>query len=450
MRTGTIDVVSLGCSKALVDSERLMGRLEAMGYRVTHDSTDIEGEVAIVNTCGFIRDAQQESIDTILALAERKREGRLRRLYVMGCLSQRWRKELTEAIPEVDRFYGKFDWDSLLAELSHDTHLLPNIPVEATLLTAPRKLTTPPHYAYLKVSEGCDRQCGYCAIPLMTGRMRSVPMEQLVDEARELASRGVKELNVVAQELTGYGLDLYGHRRIAELTERLADVEGLEWIRLHYAYPEGLGDDLLRVMSHRENVCNYLDIALQHISDPVLTAMRRGMTGEQTWQLLDHLREMVPGLTLRTTLMVGFPTETEREFEELRDFVLKARIERLGAFAYSEEEGTHSQRHYRDLVSQEEKERRLSEVMNLAEGILRETQEKRVGEVVRVIVDREEGDTLTGRTEGDSPEVDTEVRMRKTKGREQGAKVGDFVEARIDAVDAAGDLEATIVGGEET
>ena len=404
MKRNTIDILTLGCSKNLVDSERLMFQLEANGYRVTHDSEHPEGEIAIVNTCGFIADAQEESINTILELAQRKSEGRLRRLYVMGCLSQRFMEELQTEIPEVDKYYGKFDWGQLLHDLGK---------AYRTDLHIQRHLTTPSHYAYLKISEGCDRHCSYCAIPLMTGHHQSRPMEEILDEVRFLVSKGVFEFQVIAQELTYYGVDLYHRRAIAELVERISDIPGVEWIRLHYAYPTDFPTELLRVMRERENVCKYLDVALQHVADGVLEAMRRHITSRQTYDFVEMLRREVPGIHIRTTLMVGHPGETDDDFRQLLDFVRWARFERMGAFAYSEEAGTYSAKHYDDTIPEETKQARLSKLMRLQQNISAEIQEAKVGQRLKVVVDREEGDYFVGRTEFDSPEVDPEVLISK-------------------------------------
>ena len=423
MKSHTIDVVSLGCSKNLVDSERLIRQLELQGFRVCHESRRPQGEIAVVNTCGFIADAKEESINTILAFCRAKREGRLRKLFVMGCLSERYGEELARELPEVDKIYGKFNWKALLSDLGKA--------YDAAHEDA-RRLTTPSHYAYLKISEGCDRHCAFCAIPGITGPHRSRPMERIVAEARALATQGVKELNVIAQELTSYGKDLYGRAAIAELVERLADVEGIAWIRLHYAYPAGFPTDLLRVMRERENVCNYLDIALQHISDLVLRNMRRHITGAETRALIRRMREEVPGLHLRTTLMVGFPGEGEEEFAELVDFVRETRFERMGAFAYCEEDGTWGASHLTDSVPADEKQRRLDTLMRVQETIAGEVSAAKVGQTLRVIIDRREGDYYVGRTEWDSPEVDGEVLVPVAEGR---LRRGQFYDLRITGAD---------------
>ena len=418
MRRNKIDIISLGCSKNLVDSEHLMRQLEASGYRVAHNADRVDGEIVVVNTCGFIADAQQESIDTILRLGEAKREGKIRNLFVMGCLSERFRADLIEALPEVDRFYGKFDWKGMLADLGH---------AYRDELAHERHLTTPSHYCYLKISEGCNRFCAFCAIPLITGRHTSVPMQQLLDEVRRLAESGVKEFNVIAQDLSSYGMDLEGRMMLPELIDRMADIQGVEWIRLHYAYPTQFPYDILPVMASRDNVCSYLDIALQHISDKVLTNMRRHIGRQETLDLLARLRREVPGIHIRTTLMVGFPGEDEQEFEELMDFTREARFERMGAFAYSEEAGTWAAEHLSDDIPQEVKQERLQRLMALQEDISMEIQEQKVGQTLKVIVDREEEDYYVGRTQWDSPEVDPEVLISKEKP----LSIGDFAQVHI-------------------
>ena len=341
MRRKTIDIITLGCSKNLVDSERLLRQLQEVGFHVTHDAAHPKGEIAVINTCGFIGDAKEESINMILEFAQAKEEGRLEKLYVMGCLSERYLKELAVEIPQVDKFYGKFNWTELLRDLGQEYR---------DVLHIERTLTTPKHYAYLKISEGCDRKCSYCAIPIITGPHVSRPMEEILDEVKFLVSKGVKEFQVIAQELTYYGVDLYKKQMLPELIERISDISGVEWIRLHYAYPAHFPTDLFRVMRERANVCNYMDIALQHISDKVLTKMRRHVTKAETYQLIEQFRKEVPGICLRTTLMVGHPGEGEEEFEELKEFVQKARFDRMGAFAYSEEEGTYSAEQYEDTI----------------------------------------------------------------------------------------------------
>jgi len=381
-----------------------MGLMEANGYRCTHDSDDPHGEIVVVNTCGFIADAKEESINTILEFAQAKSEGRIERLYVMGCLSERYLADLEQEIPEVDGWYGKFNYRELLEDLKPQ-------PLTPRPLGRgwERVLTTPTHYAYLKISEGCDRHCAYCAIPLITGRHQSRPMEEILGEVRWLVGQGVKEIQVIAQELTYYGVDLYGEQRIAELVERMADIEGVEWIRLHYAYPAHFPWDLLRVMREKPNVCKYMDIALQHISDNMLERMQRHVTKEQTIELIERMRREVPGIHLRTTLMVGFPGETDDDFQQLLDFTRWARFERMGAFAYSEEEGTYSASHYADDVPEDVKQRRLDRLMRVQQHISAEIEAAKIGQTLRVMIDRREGDYYVGRTEFCSPEVDPEV-----------------------------------------
>lgn len=406
-----------------------MALLEERGYRCTHDSKRPQGEIAVINTCGFIGDAKEESINTILEFAERKKEGRLQRLYVMGCLSERYLADLQIELPEVDKFYGKFDFRGIVDELSRsekcseESNLAPCSP-----LPAHRKLTTPRHYAYLKISEGCDRHCAYCAIPIITGRHVSRPQEEILEEVRWLVSQGVSELQVIAQELTYYGVDLDGRQQIAELIERIADVPGIKWIRLHYAYPTHFPWDLLRVMRERPNVCRYMDIALQHISDPILKAMHRHVTKAETYDLIRRMRQEVPGIHLRTTLMVGFPGETDADFQELVDFVRWARFERMGAFAYSEEEGTYSALHYEDNIPDEVKQDRLSRLMALQQEISAEIEAEKVGQTLRVVIDRKEGDYYVGRSEFCSPEVDPEVLIPATERR---LRVGCMYDALI-------------------
>ena len=407
MRKNTIDIITLGCSKNLVDSEKLMRQLEANGYKVTHDSPRPQGEIAVINTCGFIGDAKEESINMILEFCEAKEEGRLKKLYVMGCLSERYLKELEVEIPQVDKFYGKFNWNELLADLGKAYQ--PEIAIERTL-------TTPKHYAYLKISEGCDRSCAYCAIPIITGKHVSRPMEEIIKEVELLVSEGVKEFQIIAQELTYYGVDLYKSQKLPELIERIAQVPGVEWIRLHYAYPTHFPEDLFRVMRENANVCKYMDIALQHVSDNMLTKMRRHVSKAETYALIDKFRKEVPGIHLRTTLMVGFPGETEDDFNELKEFVQKARFDRMGAFAYSEEEGTYAAEAYEDSIPSEVKQARLDELMSIQQGISAELSAAKVGQEMRVIIDRKEGEYYIGRTQFDSPEVDPEV-LIKSEGK---------------------------------
>ena len=423
MRRNTIDIITLGCSKNLVDSEKLIRQLEANGYKVTHDSSNSQGEIAVINTCGFIGDAKEESINMILEFCEAKEEGRLRKLYVMGCLSERYLKELEVEIPQVDKFYGKFNWNELLADLGKAYH--DEIAIERTL-------TTPKHYAYLKISEGCDRSCAYCAIPIITGKHISRPMEEIIDEVKLLVSQGVKEFQIIAQELTYYGVDLYKSQKLPELIEKIAQVPGVEWIRLHYAYPTHFPEDLFRVMRENDNVCKYMDIALQHISDNMLTRMRRNVSKSETYDLIEKFRREVPGIHLRTTLMVGFPGETEEDFEELKEFVQKARFDRMGAFAYSEEEGTYAAETYEDSIPQEVKQARLDELMALQQEISADLSQAKVGQELKVIIDRKEGDYYIGRTQFDSPEVDPEV-LIKANGKRLFS--GRFYRVRITNAD---------------
>ena len=402
--------------------------MEANGYRCTHDSDDPHGEIVVVNTCGFIADAKEESINTILEFAQAKSEGRIERLYVMGCLSERYLADLEQEIPEVDGWYGKFNYRELLFALNNEKFEMRN--------EKHRHLTTPSHYAYLKISEGCDRHCAYCAIPLITGRHQSRPMEEILDEVRWLVSQGVKEIQVIAQELTYYGVDLYGEQRIAELVERMADIEGVEWIRLHYAYPAHFPWELLRVMREKPNVCKYMDIALQHISDHMLERMQRHVTKEQTIELIERMRREVPGIHLRTTLMVGFPGETDDDFQQLLDFTRWARFERMGAFAYSEEEGTYSASHYADDVPEDVKQRRLDKLMRVQQHISAEIEAAKIGQTLRVMIDRREGDYYVGRTEFCSPEVDPEVLIPVgVKGSERDItiipEIGEFYDVLI-------------------
>jgi len=423
MRRNTIDIITLGCSKNLVDSEKLMRQLEANGYKVTHDSPNPQGEIAIINTCGFIGDAKEESINMILEFCEAKEEGRLKKLYVMGCLSERYLKELEVEIPQVDKFYGKFNWNELLNDLGKAYH--DEIAIERTL-------TTPKHYAYLKISEGCDRSCAYCAIPIITGKHISRPMEEIIDEVKLLVSQGVKEFQIIAQELTYYGVDLYKSQKLPELIEKIAQVPGVEWIRLHYAYPAHFPEDLFRVMRNYDNVCKYMDIALQHISDNMLTRMRRNVSKSETYDLIEKFRREVPGIHLRTTLMVGFPGETKEDFEELTEFVQKARFDRMGAFAYSEEEGTYAGENYDDSIPQEVKQTRLDQLMALQQEIASELSNAKIGQELKVIIDRKEGEYYIGRTEFDSPEVDPEV-LIKSKGKR--LFCGHFYRVRITNAD---------------
>lgn len=397
-----------------------MRQFAANGYTMEHNPSRVNGEIVVVNTCGFIQDAQQESVDMILQLVDAKREGKIKKLFVMGCLAERFLAELQNEpeFADVDKFYGKFNWKEMLADLGKTYH---------EELASERVLTTARHYAYLKISEGCNRFCAFCAIPLITGRHKSVPIDDLLDEVRTLVAHGVKEFNVIAQDLSSYGLDLYGEMKLPELVDRMAQIPGVEWIRLHYAYPTQFPYELLRVMAKHPNVCKYLDIALQHISDKVLANMRRHIGREETLALLERLRREVPGIHIRTTLMTGFPGEGEAEFEELKQFVRDAKFDRMGAFAYSEEEGTYAQEHYDDVIPQEVKDARVSELMDIQEQISLELNEKKVGTVQRVIIDSEEDDYYVGRTQYDSPEVDPEVLIKKDKK----LKTGEFYDVTI-------------------
>lgn len=419
MRRNQVDIITMGCSKNLVDSELLIKQFEANGFRCVHDSKNPQGEIVVVNTCGFISDAKEESINTILELAQAKEEGRIRRLYVMGCLSQRYREDLEREIPQVDKYYGKFDYMQLLTDLGK---------AEIMSCAGKRHLTTPRHYAYLKISEGCDRHCAYCAIPIITGKHQSRRQEDILNEVRELVSQGVKEFQVIAQELTSYGTDIDGRQHIADLVSAMADIPGVRWIRLHYAYPAHFPYELLRVMREKDNVCKYLDIALQHISDHMLSRMRRHVTKEETYEFVRRLRDEVPGIHLRTTLMVGFPDETEEDFEELMEFTRWARFERMGAFAYSEEEDTYSGIHYDDNVPQEVKQQRLDRLMALQQEISAEVEARKVGKVMTVVIDRKEGDYYVGRSEFCSPEVDPEVLIPAS---ERHLRTGTFYQVRI-------------------
>lgn len=419
-----VDFITLGCSKNLVDSERLMRQLAAAGYDVRHDAPNPDGDIVVVNTCGFIGDAKEESINMILQFAQRKQQHKLKKLFVMGCLSERYLKELQIEIPEVDKFYGKFNYNELIADLGKQFR---------ADLQLERVQTTPLHYAYVKISEGCNRFCSYCAIPLITGRHRSRSMEDIEQEVRWLATQGVKEFQIIAQDLSSYGTDLYSALKLPELIERLADIGGVEWLRLHYAYPAQFPYDVLRVMRERPNVCNYLDIALQHISDNMLTKMRRHITKTQTYELLQRFRDEVPDIHLRTTLLLGHPGETEADVEELKTFVRDVRFERLGAFAYSDEDGTFANRHYADDIPFEVKQARVDEIMSIQEHIAGEINAAKVGRELRIVIDRREGDYFVGRTEYDSPEVDGEVLLSVAENPQ--AQIGQFYTAKIDSAD---------------
>lgn len=420
MHKNEIDIITLGCSKNLVDAERLMHQLELAGYRCVHDSETPKGEIAVINTCGFIGDAKEESINTILQFAERKTHKQLRQLYVMGCLSERYLHELEAEIPEVDKWYGKFDFMHLIDDLK--AH-----PKSEEGCGYKRTLTTPKHYAYIKISEGCNRFCSYCAIPLITGRHTSRPMEEILDEVQWLVGQGVKEFNVIAQDLSSYGLDLYKEHRLPELIDRMAQIDGVHWIRLHYAYPTDFPDELLEVMAKHPNVCKYLDIALQHCSDHVLQLMRRHITRAEQDALLTRIRARVPNICIRTTLLVGHPGETEEDFEELKQWVREMRFDRMGAFAYSDEEGTYANLHYQDDIPQDIKDRRVAEIMAIQQDISGELMRQKEGKTMEVVIDREEPDYYIGRTQFDSPEVDCEVLIDK----EHTLQIGDFYPIRI-------------------
>ena len=419
MKKNQIDIITMGCSKNLVDSETLMKQFEANGYDCTHDSEQPDGEIAVINTCGFIETAKEESINTILQFVEAKKEGRLNKLFVMGCLSERYKNELENEIPEVDKFYGKFNYKQLLADLGK---------AEIKACSGQRHLTTPAHYAYIKIAEGCDRHCAYCAIPIITGKHVSRPKDEILQEVRNLVADGMKEFQIIAQELTYYGVDLDGKRHIADLISEMADIEGVEWIRLHYAYPNQFPLELLDVMNEKQNVCKYLDIALQHISDSVLERMHRHVNKQETMDLIRTIREKVPGIHLRTTLMVGFPGETEEDFQQLLDFVRWARFERMGAFMYSEEEGTYGANHYADDVPEDVKQRRLDELMAVQQEISAEIEAAKIGSTMKVIIDRKENDYFIGRSEFCSPEVDPEILIQ---GGQKAVQIGSFYQVKI-------------------
>lgn len=431
-----IDVVTLGCSKNLVDSESLIRQFKAGGFTVAHDAEKPQGDIAIINTCGFIGDAKEESINTILNFVEAKKRGQLKKLIVMGCLSERYSEQLKVEIPEVDAFYGKFDWKKIVEDLGQT--------YRADLINE-RSLTTPGHYAYFKISEGCNRSCSYCAIPLITGKHKSKPMEQLVEEAQGLAAQGVKELQVVAQDLSFYGLDIYKQMRLAELTQKIADVSGIEWVRLHYAYPAGFPYNLLKVMNEHPSVCNYLDIALQHVSDPMLNLMRRNVTKADTYKLINRMRKDVPGIHLRTTMITGHPGETEQDFKEMMDFVKEMRFERLGVFPYSHEEDTHAYRNFKDEIPEEVKQERANAIMEVQEQISLEINQAKVGKELKVIIDRKEEEYFVGRTEFDSPEVDPEV-LIPVEGN--AITVGEFHNIKITGAEAF-DLFGEALNGEK-
>lgn len=446
MKKGEIDIITLGCSKNLVDTERLIRQLEKLGYRCVHDSTKPQGEIAIINTCGFIGDAKEESIAMILQFAQRKTHGKLRKLYVMGCLSQRYREELRTEIPEVDAWFGKFDYTGIVDEVKGEK-------LEVKSKDYERTLTTPKHYAYLKIAEGCNRYCSYCAIPLITGKYTSRRMEDIWEEVKWLVNQGVKEFNVIAQDLSSYGLDLYGEHRLAQLIEGIAQIPGVAWIRLHYTYPTDFPYDILPVMAKYPNICKYMDIALQHCSDNMLQKMHRHITRKEQDEVIARIRKEVPGICIRTTLLVGHPGETEKDFEELCEWVKNMKFDRMGAFAYSEEDGTYAQRHYQDDIPQTEKERRVEKIMAIQQEISAELLSKFVGTTQRVIIDREEENYYIGRTQYDSPEVDCEVLIEKEgnearkqggeKAREKQLKIGEFYTVTINKSEDF-DLYATI------
>ena len=425
MRKNQVDVITLGCSKNLVDSEQLIRQFLANGYVVHHNSGAVNGEIVVLNTCGFIGAAQEESINMILKMVEAKKTGRIGQVYVMGCLTERFMDELKAEIPEVDGYYGKFNWKNLLTDLGKAYHNDP--------LGGNRSITTPAHYAYMKISEGCNRSCSYCAIPIITGKHKSRPMEDLVIEAQSLVASGVKEIQLIAQDLTFYGLDIYKKNSLAELLQRLSDLQGLEWLRLHYAYPADFPREILSVMRERENICNYLDIALQHISDPMLRAMRRRVTKSETYDLLRYMREEVPGIHLRTTLMTGHPGETEQDFEELLQFVRDIRFDRMGAFVYSHETGTYAHETYADDIPLEVKQERMDRLMSTQEEIAAELNVAKIGRTFKTLIDRNEEEYFVGRTEYDSPEVDQEVLISKQDA--PNLQVGNFYPVEITSAD---------------
>lgn len=420
LKKNKVNVITLGCSKNVFDSEVLMGQLKASHFDVVHESDDNDASIVIINTCGFIDNAKQESIDTILEFARAKEDGKIEKLIVTGCLSERYKPDLVKEIPNVDEFFGTHDLPRLLKSLGADYK---------HELVGERFLTTPQHFAYLKISEGCDRPCSFCAIPLMRGIHKSVPAEELVIQAAQLAAKGVKELILIAQDLTYYGLDIYKKRNLSELLKRLSDVAGIEWIRLHYAFPSGFPMDILDVMKERENICKYLDMPLQHISDNMLKSMRRGTTTQKTNELIKTIREKVPGITLRTTLIAGYPGETQKDYEQLKEWVAETRFDRLGVFNYSHEENTHAYS-LKDDVPEKVKMERASEIMDIQREISSSLNEKKIGNTFKVLIDRKEGGFYVGRTEGDSPEVDNEVLIDAEKNY---LRMGDFADIRIDS-----------------
>ena len=429
MINNRIDIITLGCSKNLVDSESLGRLFEQNGYYTVLDAETVQGNIVVINTCGFIEDAKQESIDTILQFVDAKERGDISYLYVMGCLSQRYKEELEEEIPQVDKYYGKFDYKGLLNDIKKITK------TEEGKNDSKKKR----HYCYIKISEGCDRKCAYCAIPIITGKHKSRPIEDILQEIRERVKEGVTEFQIIAQELTYYGLDLYGERKLAELLEKMSDIDGVKWIRLHYAYPDKFPMDVLRVMRSKKNICKYLDVALQHISTPVLKRMHRNITKEETIEFINKIREEVPGITLRTTMMVGFPGETEEDFQELIDFVKWAKFERLGAFYYSEEDGTYSATHYKDDVPQEIKQVRLDKLMRVQQNISLDFQNKQIGEEFVVVIDRKEGDWYIARSEYSSPDIDPEILIPV---KEKKLQIGNYYNVRVTGAEEF-DLYAT-------
>ncbi len=417
-----VNIITLGCSKNLVDSEYLMKQLDAGSLKVIHDAEPVDARTVIINTCGFIRDAKEESVDTILNYIKAKEEGIIDRVFVMGCLSERYKKDLQIEIPDVDRYFGSNDIQNIVESLGVDYK---------QNLVGERMTTTPSHYAYLKISEGCDKSCSFCAIPLMRGKHKSKTIEHLVQEASLLAGKGVKELILIAQDLTYYGVDIYRKQRLADLLNYLADIRGLEWIRLHYAYPAGFPKDVVTTIKNRENICNYLDIPFQHISNNVLKKMRRGNTSQHTYDLIDYFRSEIPDLTLRTTLLVGHPGEDRKEFNELKHFVEKVKFDRLGVFTYSEEEDTFSARNFRDEIAETEKSARADEIMAMQQSISGELNRKKTGRILKVLIDRKEGDFFIGRSEADSPEVDNEVLVKSSHD----LKIGSFYPVTITSSD---------------
>ena len=429
MQKNTVDIITLGCSKNLVDSERLLRQFAAAGFTAHHDRENVNGEIVVVNTCGFIDDAKEESINTILALIELKKSRKIGKLFVMGCLSERYRQELEKELPEVDKFYGKFDWKKIIEEIGFSYN---------KLLENERLISTPSHYAYIKIAEGCNRTCSYCAIPLMTGKYVSREIDDILQEITLLTKNGTKEFQLIAQDLTYYGLDIYRKNKTAELVEKIAKINGVEWVRLHYGYPQNFPFDLLKVICDNENVCNYLDMALQHISDNMLKKMRRNISKSETYDLIAKIRAEVPDIHLRTTLLLGHPHETLDDVEELKNFVREMKFERLGAFAYSHEEGTFAHKNYEDIIPLEEKNRRVSEIMDIQQKISEEINAQKIGKTLKTIIDRQENELFIGRTQYDSPEIDGEVLIKATQ-----LKIGEFYDVKITGAQEF-DLEGSI------